>query len=136
MAILFYFSCWVTCSTVFDFQHMFDHTVPVLFWVLSASKFCSGLSDCRSPSILSQHILSWYLRDDEKSFLWSDFFYFFLDAVDSMATFVYVMHWLLKFCSVTKMLCKWCLLSLMNNKGWYFFLWKLINMTLHDLHVY
>ena len=50
---------------------------------------------------------------------------FFMDAVVSMITFVYfVMHCTAEVWSVTMMLCKWCLLILLNNKGWYFFFWK------------
>ena len=80
----------------------------------------------------SQHFLTWYIRNDEKSLLWSDFLYFSAGwmLLQAWSLFVYVLISYSLFLSVKKEgKCIICLLIPMNNKDWYFFLWKKSGIT-------
>ena len=113
------------CFSAFDFQHLIVHLClscmrPLNQQVLLRSVYLLIIFD------LTQHILTWFIKDDEKSLLWSDFFFFFLDGSSQTCYILCLCDVLGCYISLSHKdgICKWCLLIPMNNKDWYFFLWK------------
>ena len=112
---LMFFNLWLSA---FDWS-----SLPVMF---ETSQPASLAQECLFDDHL-RFLLSIFWPDISgmmRKVCYDQTFFLFLDAVDRMLIYVYVLHCVAEVCSVTKMLCKWCLLILLNNKDWYFFLWK------------
>ena len=104
MAILFYFSDAEShVFSAFHFQRLIDHIYILCLRPLSQQVLLRNV--CLTIIFdLTQHILTWYFRDDEKSLLWSDFFSLFWMVVDRFViSYVYVMFWFAIVLSVIEM---------------------------------